>query len=197
MWGKLWRAGGHIVFPLLIVVWIVYSCTGSHPPTVNTGSNNATEPRFGQVRGTVKGCRPGEMIRGALVEINSMPDSLVADWLSPGPKTMRGAWHFDYTDYHDTVRTDSAGAFLLEGIPPGYYQLWLVVDLRWIRRDSCEQLAQAVKQQVDFVRVAPDTVSVVDGRLGLIADLVDVQFAAYWYPEYEPIRGPDSLSRRE
>ena len=173
------------LFVLMLVSLVAYSCTGTPPPRGDANSDDTDRLGYGTISGTILGC-DGELLRDCRVDINAMPENLVTRWLTVSPRSVYKAVYFEDATYHDTVRTNSAGRFRFENLPTGYYQIWFWFDLRLYQRDSCNryQLAGSYYPQVDFVRVAPDSVSFT--QLSAQGD-PSVKFAREWLPEFESV----------
>jgi hypothetical protein len=186
MGGIVMKTNWHWIIPAVLTsCWLWCACGKDSAPEVKQELDEVPVARTGAIRGTILGC-DGELLRDARVDINSMPDSMVDAWFNSTPRYVYPATYFDNAFYHDTLRTDSLGRFRFDNLSPGYYQIWFHFDLRLVKRDSCDrfQLGGFLNHQADFVRVAPDSISVV----GLSAEAeFGVQFARDWFPEYEPL----------
>ena len=155
----------------------------SPPSKITSDSTTSEDMAFGAIEGTVLGC-DRQLLYDCRVDINAMPDSMVAELYHGGTRHPYNAEYFKNTEYHNSTRTDTVGYFRFDDLPIGYYQIWFWFDLRLSIRDSCEryQLSGRFYPQVDFVRVAPDSTSIT--RLSAQGDPL-VKFAAIWFPEYK------------
>jgi hypothetical protein len=131
--------------------------------------------RFGSIRGTVYSCRDHSRVPFADIHLTLMPDSLDPESDEIGDMTI-------YREEGRTIRhtiADSMGVFRFDSLHCDFYQVEVGAD-----RLAKPYLPICGFAAIDFVRVAPDSISLTDIRQ-VDRMLAVVYSAQKWEPKFE------------
>jgi len=163
-----------------LLVFAIISCsnrnTFSSLETQNSASSRA-EPKsakFGSIRGKAFSCRNDSPIPFARIILYAMPDSLDPESEHHGEMRL-------YTEEGSlrSTNADSMGVFRIDNLPCDYYQIVV-----WGEKPSILGMPVCGTSAIDFVRVASDSISLVDIRQ--INQIIQVtHWARKWEPHYD------------
>jgi hypothetical protein len=134
--------------------------------------------RFGCIRGTAYSCRGDSRVQFADIHLTLMPDSLDPESDEIGDMRI-------YREEGRTVRhtiADSMGVFRFDSLHCDFYQVEVSTD-----RLAKPYLPICGYAAIDFVRVAPDSISLTD--IKQVDRMFAVVYSAQkWVPKFEAMR---------